>query len=111
MDETAVIKRKIGPDERRERRRLRREKQRADNIGRAEKMHLARLAATLPERQQRALAKLRLCRLFRMVLLEMARSVLPSRAADKRMVQSLCRSTSTPSKSTHPSIPGRPSQM
>ncbi|MBZ9856460.1 DUF72 domain-containing protein [Mesorhizobium sp. CA13] len=41
-------KREIGLEERRERRRLRREKQRADNIGRAEKMHLARLAAKEP---------------------------------------------------------------
>lgn len=56
MNETAVIKRKIGPEERRERRRLRREKQRAANIGRAEKMHLARLAATSPEGQSTALA-------------------------------------------------------
>jgi hypothetical protein len=32
-------------EERRERRRLRREKQREDNVGRAEKMHLARLKA------------------------------------------------------------------
>jgi len=56
MNETAVIKHKIGPDERRERRRLRREKQRAANIGRAQEMHLARLAATLPERQNTTLA-------------------------------------------------------
>ena len=56
MNETVVTKTKIGPDERRERRRLRREKQRAANIGRAEKMHLARLAATLPQRQNTALA-------------------------------------------------------
>ncbi|MGX5829960.1 DUF72 domain-containing protein [Mesorhizobium sp. 43Arga] len=38
----------IGLEERRERRRLRREKQRAENLGRAEKMHLARLAAKKP---------------------------------------------------------------
>lgn len=56
MNETAVIKHKIGPEERRERRRLRREKQRAANIGRAEKMHLARLAGTPPEGQSTALA-------------------------------------------------------
>ncbi|MFI0848933.1 DUF72 domain-containing protein [Mesorhizobium sp. IMUNJ 23232] len=43
-------KREIGLEERRERRRLRREKQRADNIGRAEKMHLARLAVKEPGR-------------------------------------------------------------
>lgn len=38
-------KKDISLEERRERRKLRREKQRAENIGRAEKMHLARLAA------------------------------------------------------------------
>jgi Protein of unknown function DUF72 len=37
-------------DERRERRRLRREKQRTENVGRAEKMHAARLAGTIAER-------------------------------------------------------------
>ncbi len=42
-------------DARRERRRLRREKQRADNIGRAKKMHLARVAATVPEHRDPAL--------------------------------------------------------
>ena len=41
---------KPGSDERRERRRLRREKQRRENIGRAEKMHAARLAGTIAER-------------------------------------------------------------
>ena len=56
MNENARTKSKIGPDERRERRRLRREKQRAANIGRAEKMHLARLAATFHVRQNTALA-------------------------------------------------------
>jgi uncharacterized protein YecE (DUF72 family) len=40
-----IEKKSHGPDERRERRKLRREKQRAENVGRAEKMHAARLAA------------------------------------------------------------------
>jgi uncharacterized protein YecE (DUF72 family) len=39
---------KIGLDERRERRRLRREKQRAENVARADKMHSARMAAEPP---------------------------------------------------------------
>ncbi|HEV2503729.1 MAG TPA: DUF72 domain-containing protein [Mesorhizobium sp.] len=43
MDTTE--KRQLGADERRERRRLRREKQRSENVGRAKKMHLARLTA------------------------------------------------------------------
>jgi uncharacterized protein YecE (DUF72 family) len=42
----------LGPEERRERRRLRREKQRQANLGRAEKMHAARLAAEAAERPQ-----------------------------------------------------------
>ncbi|WP_210212764.1 DUF72 domain-containing protein, partial [Mesorhizobium sp. M7A.F.Ca.ET.027.03.2.1] len=41
-------KKDIGLEERRERRKLRRQKQRAENIGRAEKMHLARVAAKEP---------------------------------------------------------------
>lgn len=45
------VKQKLGPEERRERRRLRREKQRADNIGRAEKMHAVRLAGKLIEHE------------------------------------------------------------
>ena len=49
--------RELGPDERRERRKLRREKQRAENIGRAQKMHVARLTAKLPERQKVELPK------------------------------------------------------
>jgi uncharacterized protein YecE (DUF72 family) len=39
------IKREIKPDDRRERRTRRREKQRVENVGRAQKMHLARLEA------------------------------------------------------------------
>jgi uncharacterized protein YecE (DUF72 family) len=49
MTTHAVNRKDPGSDERRERRRLRREKQRVENIGRAEKMHAARLAATIPE--------------------------------------------------------------
>lgn len=49
--DTQVAKRKApGSDERRERRRLRREKQRTENIRRAKKMHAARLAGTVAER-------------------------------------------------------------
>jgi uncharacterized protein YecE (DUF72 family) len=40
-----AIKREINADQRREWRKLRREKQRAENVGRAKKMHLARLEA------------------------------------------------------------------
>ncbi len=50
MTTKAVEREKLGSDERRERRRLRREKQRAENFGRAEKMHVARLAGTTVER-------------------------------------------------------------
>ena len=42
---TAAIDRTLGPDERLERRKLRREKQRIENIARADKMHAARLAS------------------------------------------------------------------
>ena len=49
-------KKDVGPEERRERRKLRREKQREENIGRAEKMHLARLAAKEPGKSAVALA-------------------------------------------------------
>ena len=45
MSVDTVETKQIGLDERRERRRLRREKQRADNIVRADKMHAARMAA------------------------------------------------------------------
>lgn len=58
MDANGHTKRELGPDERRERRKLRREKQRADNIGRAQKMHAGRLAAKLPEREKVVLPKL-----------------------------------------------------
>ena len=44
MGAEAIKRKELGTDERRERRRLRREKQRIENIGRAEKMHDARLA-------------------------------------------------------------------
>ena len=50
MSTEATILKDVGPDERRERRRLRREKQRIENVGRAEKMHLARLAWASVER-------------------------------------------------------------
>lgn len=40
---TSANWKELTPEERRERRQLRREKQREDNIGRAAKMHLARL--------------------------------------------------------------------
>lgn len=43
------VRRILGPEERRERRRLRREKQRLGNIARAEKMHVARLAGKIAE--------------------------------------------------------------
>lgn len=56
MTRTASTNDRVELDARRERRRLRREKQRADNIGRAEKMHLARVAATVPEHRDPALA-------------------------------------------------------
>ena len=52
MRANAQTKRELGPDERRERRKLRREKQRADNIGRAHKMHVARLTGKLPAREK-----------------------------------------------------------
>jgi uncharacterized protein YecE (DUF72 family) len=49
------IKRKeLTPEERRERRRLRREKQRKDNIGRAAKMHAARLRTKTEDRDATA---------------------------------------------------------
>ena len=70
--------------ERRERRRLRREKQRADNVHRAAKMHKARLAM---EAEAGAVpinaCRLPLCRMFGMVLLEVARLILPYRDADR----------------------------
>lgn len=47
---------KVELEERRKRRQLRREKQRAENVGRAEKMHLARLAAKTPDRPAAELA-------------------------------------------------------
>ena len=50
MDVDAIKRKELRPDERRERRRLRREKQRIENIGRAEKMHIARLAGASAER-------------------------------------------------------------
>lgn len=48
MSIDTIETKKIGPDERRERRRLRREKQRAENVARADKMHAARMAAKPP---------------------------------------------------------------
>ena len=51
MADDTIEKKGLTPDERRERRRLRREKQRAENVGRAAKMHAARLAATVTEAQ------------------------------------------------------------
>lgn len=51
MAGNTIEKKELGPDERRVRRRLRREKQRAENVGRADKMHAARLAATITEAQ------------------------------------------------------------
>ena len=60
MRANAHTKRELGPDERRERRKLRREKQRANNIGRAQKMHVARLTAKLPDREKVDLPSLRL---------------------------------------------------
>src|SRR6478735_7901560 len=47
MDTQAAKRKAPGSEERRERRRLRREKQRTENIGRAEKMRAARLAGTV----------------------------------------------------------------
>lgn len=49
MSPQAVQRKDVEADERRERRRLRREKQRVENVGRAEKMHVARLAAVTAE--------------------------------------------------------------
>src|SRR4051812_26395355 len=55
---TAVNWKELTPEERRERRQLRREKQRADNIGRAAKMRIARMriesgsAKSAPELKQ-----------------------------------------------------------
>ena len=49
MGTQAIQRKELGPDERRERRRLRREKQRIENVGRAVKMHTARLASTTAE--------------------------------------------------------------
>ncbi|MGO4677401.1 DUF72 domain-containing protein [Bosea sp. 2YAB26] len=49
MDTQAAKQKAPGTEERRERRRLRREKQRTENIGRAEKMRAARLAGTVAE--------------------------------------------------------------
>ncbi|MEQ1956278.1 DUF72 domain-containing protein [Mesorhizobium sp. CN2-181] len=49
-------KKDVGLEERRERRKLRREKEREENIGRAEKMHLARLAAQEPSESAVVLA-------------------------------------------------------
>lgn len=51
MASDTIEKKELGPDERRERRKLRREKQRAENVGRADKMHAARLAATITDAQ------------------------------------------------------------
>jgi uncharacterized protein YecE (DUF72 family) len=45
-----IAKKELGPDDRRERRKLRREKQRAENVPRAAKMHAARLA-TVSQRE------------------------------------------------------------
>lgn len=50
MTTTADKEKAPRSDERRERRRLRREKQRLDNIGRAEKMHAARIAGMIAAR-------------------------------------------------------------
>lgn len=47
MDSQAAKRKAPGSEERRERRRLHREKQRTENIGRAEKMRAARLAGTV----------------------------------------------------------------
>ena len=64
-------------EERRERRRLRREKQREDNVKRAAKMHAARLksetsiAKPIVEQKQ-----VGFCRMLRLALLEMAGFVL-----------------------------------
>jgi len=55
MGTEAIKQKELGPDERRERRRLRREKQRIENVGRAEKMHIARLAGAYAERTASAL--------------------------------------------------------
>lgn len=49
MDTEAIKRKELRPDERRERRRLRREKQRIENVGRAEKMHTARFAGAKAE--------------------------------------------------------------
>lgn len=50
MDTEAIKRKELRPDERRERRRLRREKQRIENVGRAEKMHVSRLSGPVAER-------------------------------------------------------------
>ena len=66
-------------EQRRERRKLRREKQRHENIGRAAEMHAARMRLEVGERAERVvrLGGPYLCRVLRMVLLEMAWFVLP----------------------------------
>jgi uncharacterized protein YecE (DUF72 family) len=51
MSTEPIGKRELSPEQRRERRRLRREKQRADNVGRAAKMHEARLASKSHDRE------------------------------------------------------------
>ena len=50
MSAEAIKREELGSDERRERRRLRREKQRIENVGRAAKMHTARFARRIAER-------------------------------------------------------------
>ncbi|WP_245331381.1 DUF72 domain-containing protein [Mesorhizobium sophorae] len=50
MGSEAIKRKALGPEERRELRRLRREKQRIENVGRADKMHTARLAGAIGER-------------------------------------------------------------
>ena len=68
---SAPVSRELTPEERRERRGLRREKQRENNILRAAKMHKFRTQCGAPEQEQRGLR-----RLLGLALLEMARLLL-----------------------------------
>ena len=71
-------RKELTTEERRERRRLRREKQRKENIGRAARcMPLGCLRKLAVARIPLLFEFLHLCRLLRMVLLEMARTILP----------------------------------
>ena len=81
-------------EERRAKREARRAKQREDNVGRAAKMHAARLAwersakASAPTAPARTITG-NPCRLLGLVLLALARHVLPGRAFHEAVVRPL----------------------